>query len=96
MSVTKEDVLRLRDDLMARGRTGSDVLMGLRAELYALLELESPLPGEDAVTDQHRIDADKARKHDKHFTSAHHYIQKVHATGLWQRVDQLVAEAGVR
>jgi len=96
MTIGVADVIRLRDDLVARGRTGTEVLMGLRSELYGLLELESPLPPPEAVTDAHRIEADHARAKDPHFTSAHHYIQKLHATGLWQRVDQLVAEAGVR
>lgn len=96
MTIGVADVIKLRDALTARGFTTAEVLMGVRGELYGLLELESPLPGPDAVTDAHRIEADHARAEDKHFTSAHHFIQKRHATGLWQRVDALVAEAGVK
>lgn len=96
MTIGKAEVLTLRDNLVARGRTGAEVLMGLRTELYGLLELESPLPGPEAVTDAHRIEADHARASDPHFSSAHHFIQKRHATGIWQRVEALVAEAGVK
>jgi len=96
MTVTVNDVLGLRDSLVARGRTGAEVLMGLRAELYALLELESPLPTKSTVTVDHLVEAENARDADPHFTSAHHYVQKKHATALWHRVDELVEEAGVR
>lgn len=96
MTIGKAEALMLRDNLIARGRTGAEVLMGLRSELYGLLELESPLPGPEVVTDAHRIEADHARATDPHFSSAHHYVQKKHATALWQRVEALVAEAGVK
>lgn len=96
MTIGVADVIKLRDELVSRGRTGAEVLMGLRSELYGLLELESPLPGPDVVTDADRIAADHARAKDKHFTSAHHWVQKKHATSLWQQVDGLVSEAGIR
>lgn len=96
MTVTAADVIRVRDELVARGRTGAEVLMGVRSEVYGLLELDSPLPGADAVRDEHRIEADKARALDPHFTSAHHWLQKLHASSLWAQVDRLVAEAGVK
>lgn len=94
--ITVEDVRKMRDDLIARGRAGSDVLSGLRAELSGRLQEERPMPTQDMVTDEHRIAADHERAKDPHFTTALHYLQKKHALDIWTEVDRLVAEAGVK
>lgn len=96
MTVTVNDVQRIFKEHQDLGRTQAECVMGTRTSVFALLELESPPPPAEAVTDQHRVDADRARAADPHFTSAHHWLQKTHQTSLWQRADQLCADAGVK
>lgn len=94
--ITTEQVLAIRDDLVARGRVGAEVVQGVRTEVHALLQLEYPAPPESEVTDAHRIMADHARKTDPMLKDAHHFLQKAHQTNLWQQTDKIVSDAGVR
>ena len=52
-TITTADVLALRDDLVARGRTGADVRQALRTELSGLLQLQCPPPGSSLTPEQH-------------------------------------------
>lgn len=96
MTVTVNDVQRIFKEHEDLGRTPAECVMGTRTSVFALLELESPPPTAEAVTDEHRIAADRARASDPHFTTAWHWLQKQHQTSLWQRADALCAEAGVK
>jgi hypothetical protein len=95
MTVTVNDVQRIRDEHVSLGRTPEEVVMGTRTAVHALLQLEQPFPGDDEVTDEHRIAADHARARDPHLGGAHHWLQKQHGTKLWERTDELCRQAGV-
>jgi hypothetical protein len=95
MTVTVNDVQRIRDEHVALGRTPSEVVMGTRTAVHALLQLEHPFPGPDQVTDAHRIASDRARALDPNHTDAHHWLQKEHGKALWKQADALCREAGV-
>ena len=94
-SLGRNDVLKLRDELVARGRVGAEIRQGVRTELSGLLELACPLPAESDVRVEHHAEADAFKRTDPNHTTTHHYIQKRHAMAIWAEVDRLVAEAGL-
>lgn len=95
MSLTADEIKTLRDELVARGRVGHEVTMGLRTEVHARLQLAAPFPTPADVTDDHRIAADHAKQSDPQIKDALHWLQKQHGMALWKETDRLIAAAGV-
>lgn len=91
--LTVDDVKRLHNEHLSRFRTASLARQATRTEVQAILELQSPPPGPDTVTDEHRIASDKARATDPLHVDAAHWVQKTHQKGLWRQTDSLVQDA---
>jgi hypothetical protein len=94
--VSVEKVRALHSVHLTKFAKDGDPLKATRTEVHALLQLDCPFPGEECVTDEHRVRCDVERAMDPNHTSAHHWLQKNHGKALWAETDRLVAEAGVK